>query len=146
MAKSDLLTSALPEAGISLVLAAVDDRQALGRGGTVAIDSLGGATARLAPGATAWVHRDALFSMQYSVSPEMGQPAAVTDAAQTWLNGLYGELRPYVSGQAYQNYIDPSLADWPRAYYGSNLPRLRAARRKWDPDATFHFAQAIPRS
>jgi FAD/FMN-containing dehydrogenase len=48
-----------------------------------------------------------------------------------------------VSGESYQNYVDPDLADWARAYYGDNLPRLRAVRTAADPDRLFSFPQAL---
>ena len=54
-------------------------------------------------------------------------------------------MRPFVSGKAYQNYIDPTLQDWEQAYYDQNLPRLKATRQRVDPDHYFNFPQAIGR-
>jgi FAD/FMN-containing dehydrogenase len=60
-----------------------------------------------------------------------------------WLKQTYAAMRPYVSGYAYQNYIDASLTSWQHAYYGANYPRLEAVRRDVDPHHYFSFAQAI---
>jgi hypothetical protein len=54
-------------------------------------------------------------------------------------------MRPYVSGMAYQNYIDLSLPGWEQAYYGRHLARLKATRERIDPHHYFNFPQAIGR-
>ena len=89
--------------------------------------------------ATAFVHRNALFSIQY-FSSWAGNGAGDL----RWIRNLYAAMRPHVSGFAYQNYIDPDLKTWQHAYYGSNLRRLAAIKRKHDPHGFFHFAQGIP--
>jgi FAD/FMN-containing dehydrogenase len=47
------------------------------------------------------------------------------------------------SGFAYQNYIDPELADWEHAYFGANLARPKAIKRRYDPTGRFAFPQGV---
>jgi len=82
-----------------------------------------------------------LFSLQYLA---YFNGAAAGRASRRWINGAAGALRPHASGEAYQNYIDPGLDGWQRAYYGANLERLRDIKRQVDPDFRFRFPQAIP--
>ena len=139
-AKSDYFDRPLPARGRQVLIDWIERRQrtpSLGSGALL-FDAYGGAYNRPAEDATAFVHRDMLFSLQYFAA---GGPARATRA---WINGVWRAARPFASGQAYQNYIDPQLATWQRAYYGSNLARLRQVKRTYDPDFKFRFKQAIP--
>ncbi len=82
------------------------------------------------------MHRNELASIQYFAA---GNGAS----ARAWVNSSRAALKPAVSGAAYVNYIDAALANWQQAYYGSNLPRLRTVKKKYDPHNLFHFAQSI---
>ncbi len=142
-AKSDYVDEPLPAAGRRTMIDWIERRNrnpSLGSGALL-LDSYGGALNRPKPGATAFVHRDELFCIQYGAYFE--GPAAQR-ASRSWIAGAHKAMRPYVSGQAYQNYIDPNLTNWKRAYYASNLPRLRQVKQTYDPDFFFRFPQAIP--
>jgi FAD/FMN-containing dehydrogenase len=112
-------------------------------GGAAHFDAYGGAVNRVASDATAFVHRNALCSAQYSGSFDPGASADHLAANRAWLDAMWTALRPAASGFAYQNYIDPSLTDWRTAYYGANYDRLVAVQRRYDPHHRFEFAQAV---
>ncbi len=106
--------------------------------GAILIDAYGGAVNRVRPAATAFVHRNQLASIQYFAA---GSGAS----ARGWVDGARAELAGAVSGAAYVNYIDPHLRNWQHAYYGANLARLRAVKRRYDPHDVFRFRQSIRR-
>jgi len=146
-AKSDLFTKPLSSTGIGTLLAGVEKFQraggASGAGGGIAFDALGGAVNRVAPGATAFVHRNAIFQAQYTTTWPLGSPAAAVARQHAWQQSFWQSMRPFASGQAYQNYIDPALANWRQAYYGANLTRLTQVKAKYDPHRVFTFPQAV---
>jgi FAD/FMN-containing dehydrogenase len=130
-AGSDYVAKPLSAAGRQAVIRAAE----ASGGGALLFDSYGGAINQVHPNATAFVHRDQLFCIQY-----------YTGANNTaWVNQSRAAMRPYVSGQAYQNYIDKNLTHWQQAYYGSNYKRLQQIRKKYDPHHFFNFPQAIGR-
>ena len=61
---------------------------------------------------------------------------------QRWLRAYYRSLHPHANGQAYQNYIDPELADWRQAYYGANYPWLKLVKAS-RPGQCLQFPQSI---
>ena len=146
-AKSQYVSKQLPDAGIETMIDWVErwPGSSSAGGGAVQLDPAGGAINAFSPRATAFVHRDQLFHCQYLAHWGRDDPPQVVDAARTWIADFDASMRRFSSGSAYQNYIDPDLAGWERAYYGENLPRLMKIRSKYDPDGVFDFPQSIPR-
>ncbi len=146
-AKSDYFTTPLSTAGINTLLAGIVALQrvhgAAGGVGGIAFDALGGAVNRVKPGATAFVHRNALFGAQYTTDWTNGASSAGINNQHAWLRNYWSSMRRYASGQAYQNYIDPDLTNWQQAYYGANYARLVGIKKKYDPTGLFTFPQAI---
>jgi FAD/FMN-containing dehydrogenase len=134
-AKSDYVKHPISESGAAALTAAVAARGNAHGSGAVLFDSYGGAINRVAPDATAFVHRDQLCAVQYLSYG--GDPK--------WLHRVWKTMRPHVSGQAYQNYIDAHLQVWQRAYYAGNYKRLVATQHEYDPHHFFDFPQAIGR-
>jgi FAD/FMN-containing dehydrogenase len=147
LAKSAYFSKPLSSAGISTLLRGVQSLQsvrgAAGGVGGVAFDALGGAVNRVAPTATAFVHRNALFGAQYTTGWTTGAAAAGVNNQHAWLRSYWASMQPYANGQAYQNYIDPDLTNWPQAYYAQNYARLQQVKKTYDPTRLFNFPQAI---
>jgi len=154
-AKSDFFVGKIPATGIATLLSGMEQMLtvagAAGAAGHVTFDALGGAINRVSPPATAFVHRRAQFDAQYqanwtAIQTKADDAGAGTPAVQrqlAWLRSLYASMRPYASGECYQNYVDPDLADWQLAYYGANYPRLRRIKAAVDPANMFRFPQSI---
>jgi FAD/FMN-containing dehydrogenase len=138
-ASSDYAAKPLSPAAIATLVRAVTRRQAQGGVGAVVLDAYGGAINRVPATATAFAHRSMLFSIQYGSYWTGGSGAQ----AISWLEQLRGTMRPYVSGFAYVNYIDPDVPNWAAAYYGRNYNRLQTIKKRYDPSNLFRFPQSI---
>lgn len=146
VAASDFFTGLIPAAGLAALVGAIEARQAdpaLGTGG-VGFDTWGGAVGRVAPEATAFVHRSARFGAQYTASWQDQPGNAAQQGNQQSLMAIRATIAAYANGEAYQNYADPTLSDPLTAYYGGNLDRLKAVKRTYDPDNLFRPPQGIP--
>jgi hypothetical protein len=112
-------------------------------GGGLAFDAYGGVINDVASDKTAFVHRDKLACIQATYSWSSDSTASEISAGAQWLTWLGADVFNAATG-AYQNYIDPTLVDWKRAYYGENLDRLVQIKKHRDPENLFSFAQSIP--
>ena len=105
-------------------------------GASLVLDAYGGAINRVAADATAFVHRDARFSVQIVSYTTLA-------TARSRVRRARARIAPFGDGQAYQNYADPELRDPLGAYYGANLARLREIKAAVDPERRFRTAQGI---
>lgn len=133
---SDYLARPLDAAGRRILTARLAARR--GGSGAIILDALGGAV-RDAGDPGAFPHRDAIVQVQHYAQPGSGGLAG----ARAWVRGNRRALRGRTTGQAYVNYPDPALPGYRRAYYGASLERLRAVRRRVDPDRRLRFAQDV---
>ncbi len=137
--RSDYLKARMSEEGIRTLMTEI---RKLSPGAIAAIcDAYGGNVGEIAPDATAFAHRDALYSIQYY---SQWTQAKDTPRRMAMSNQVYQTMRPYVSGFAYVNYPDLELPDYARAYWGDNLARLRQIKLKYDPRNIFRHGQSVP--
>ncbi|MBT2391296.1 FAD-binding oxidoreductase [Streptomyces sp. ISL-1] len=144
-AASDFFDRELSPAGLRALIAAAEAFTRIapsqgGGGGSIALTALGGAINRVDPLATSFVHRRSRVLAQYIGAWRPGTPGS---AQQAWLKSTHASMRRYASGAAYQNYVDPTLTDWRRAYYGPAADRLTRLKKQYDPDRLFDFPQAL---
>jgi Berberine and berberine like/FAD binding domain len=99
----------------------------------VSIDALGGAVDDVGTSDTAFGHRGALATVQYTATYDSGPATAAT----SYVRGFRAAMTPSWGTGAYVNYADSSLSDYQQAYFGSNASRLTQARATYDPDGFF---------
>jgi FAD/FMN-containing dehydrogenase len=143
--RTSFVKQPISDAGVDTMLSWLERWPGSGNpdGGGVGLFSWGGAINRVPADATAVIHRDTLFLASMDTSWNAQDPPELVTANLRWLDGLYEAMAQYVSDSSYQNFVDPALADWQRAYYGDNFPRLVEVKRRYDPDGVLRFEQGI---
>jgi FAD/FMN-containing dehydrogenase len=99
----------------------------------ISIDALGGKVKDLSSGDTAFGHRAARTTVQYTATYDSGPASAAT----AYVRGFRSAMAPTWGTGAYVNYADSSIADYQEAYFGSNADRLAQARATYDPSDFF---------
>ncbi|MEV6315398.1 FAD-binding oxidoreductase [Streptomyces sp. NPDC051776] len=142
---SRYLDRPLPPGGVGTFMDAIDAWPGSSNpdGAGIALFAWGGAIAEVGPRETAFIHRSARFLLAAETTWAGQDDPALVAANLRWLHELSHALDSYGNGQAYQNFIDPALRDWRRAYYGANYPRLAEVKRRYDPQNLFCFDQSI---
>jgi FAD/FMN-containing dehydrogenase len=99
----------------------------------ISIDSLGGSVNDVGGDDTAFGHRGALATVQYTATYDSGPATAAT----TYVRGFRSAMTGAWGTGAYVNYADASLSDYQQAYFGANAGRLAQAHATYDPNGFF---------
>lgn len=101
----------------------------------------GGAVARVPEEDTAFVQRDAPFNIHF-LSTWLDPADDARNIAST--KAISSAMRPWATGRVYLNYIGDEGQDRVDGSFGEDkLARLRAIKRKWDPENLFNHNHNI---
>ena len=130
----------LGRAGVATLLRLIREAPV---GSKFEVETMGGRINALANDATAFPHRHGTgFWVLVNTSWSNAEEGT---ARLQWALGAFRALWPHGNGGAYVNMADLALgADYLRAYYGANIPRLVRTKRRYDPRNVFQFQQGIP--
>ncbi len=107
----------------------------------VLFDAYGGAVKNRTIADSAFVHREALFCVQYY--SQWGK-SSQTQSIINMQRRIHQAMQPAYSNGAYVNYADLDLVNYAEAYWGENLPRLSKIKSAVDPKNIFKHAQSVP--
>ena len=100
------------------------------------VAQLGGAMARVAPTATAFVGRDARYIMNVH---GRWSDARDDERVRAWARRAFQAAAPHATGGGYVNFLTDDEAERVSASYGANYPRLQAIKQRFDPDNLFRM-------
>jgi FAD/FMN-containing dehydrogenase len=143
-AKSEFFRRPLPARAIDALVGEFARGRVLGVARELDFMPWGGAYNRVAPDATAFVHRHELFQLKHAAVVSPDATGRRKDAALDWTTRSWAAVHPWGSGRVFQNFADPDLVDWPTAYYGPNYDRLVTIKARYDPTNLFASPQSLP--
>lgn len=109
--------------------------------GQVVVVPAGGAIARVAEDATAFSNRNAAWNIHFL---SMWTDPADTPRNIAFTKAIAAAMKPFSTGKVYLNFIgDEGQARVAAAYGPEKYARLRALKRKWDPQNLFRHNQNI---
>ena len=100
------------------------------------VAQLGGAMARVAPDATAFVGRDAHYIM--NVHGRWSDPRD-DDKVRSWARRSFAAVAPHATGSGYVNFLTEDEGERVAASYGANHARLQALKTRYDPGNVFRM-------
>ncbi|KAJ4986883.1 FAD binding domain-containing protein [Stagonosporopsis vannaccii] len=107
-------------------------------------DLEGGAINDVAPNATAYGHRNALFYHQAYAVNLFGKIGDKTRDFLAGVNNAVLDALPDHDAGAYAGYVDPALGENSASlYWGGNVERLESIKAQVDPNDLFHNPQSI---
>jgi FAD/FMN-containing dehydrogenase len=142
--KSQFFAEPLPPDAITAFVETFAAERREGEARSVGFAPWGGAYNRPAPQATAFAHRDQLFSVEHIVVVDPSASETAKTAAREWIRSSYESVQAAASSAVYPCFADPELEHAGRAYYGQNYQRLIEIKQLYDPDNVFRFEQSIP--
>ena len=108
---------------------------------SLVLEHFHGAVTRVGPTETAFPHRGEAHNLV--IAGEWLDPAE-SPRNIAWVRQMHDSMRPYAARARYVNYLaDDETSDPGEAAYGPNLSRLRAIKRRYDPENLFHVNQNI---
>jgi hypothetical protein len=134
--------SAFPPAPDDAAIDVVVDRanRAASPLGAIVVEYYGGAAGRVRASGTAFAH----WAAEYDI----GALARWTDPSEAerhieWARSLAAALEPFASGAYLLNFLDEEDRATIQAAFGANYKRLRAVKKKYDPDNFLRVNQNI---
>ncbi|MBT2325670.1 FAD-binding oxidoreductase [Variovorax paradoxus] len=97
---------------------------------------LGGAMARVKPEDTAFVGRDARYIMNVH---GRWSDAGDDEKVRAWARQVFQDAAPHATGGGYVNFLTEDEAERVAGSYGTNYPRLQAAKKRFDPGNLFRM-------